>query len=467
MTLYGALGKNDNLSDLSDKSAARANLGVNQEQFSGNHKYVDSGHANATDDIAHGARDNPYATLDFAVGQCTASNGDVIWVLPGHEETLVGDSTGGVGVDIDVIGVSVVGVGQGDARPTFTFDTATAADFKIAADDVLVHNLRFVAGIVSQAMFIETSGDDCEVSFCSFENGSSFEALIAVNIGVGSNDSDRFYIHDCKFVSDTAGSTSAISVTTIQADVRIEYNDIRGDYSDAGIQSAVVHTNIMVKNNFVQNDNTGEHAIQFSAAGTGYIADNKLITDVVATSLDKGSCKTHNNLFWDSGNDAVDGEFVNISGAVHASLGLNSYDPVFGYYLTTADVAMPDTTTLDLFTVAGGKVMLTMMIGTIGTVHGGGSDNCSLEFNPSSGTLTILNTTVDIDGSDAGTVLLGDMSGGALIEVDALKAASTSGGYSIVDTGAVEVRQSATVSGTYVWQIWWKPIDEGATVTVT
>ncbi len=45
----------------------------------GNVFFVDSGSGTRADDTSHG-RDStkPFSTVDFAIGQCTASNGDII-----------------------------------------------------------------------------------------------------------------------------------------------------------------------------------------------------------------------------------------------------------------------------------------------------------------------------------------------------------------------------------------------------
>ena len=42
--------------------------------------------------------ENAYATIDQAIGACTAGNGDVILVMPGHTETL----SAAAGIDADV-----------------------------------------------------------------------------------------------------------------------------------------------------------------------------------------------------------------------------------------------------------------------------------------------------------------------------------------------------------------------------
>ena len=107
----------------------------------GNRFYVDSG--TGTDGAGYGRNpDSPTATVDYAVGLCTASNGDIIYVMPGHAESLGADSA----VDVDVAGVTIIGLGSGALRPTFTA-TAIAGDFKLAAASIRIENLLFLSGI--------------------------------------------------------------------------------------------------------------------------------------------------------------------------------------------------------------------------------------------------------------------------------------------------------------------------------
>ena len=53
----------------------------------------------------------PFATVDYAIGKCTASNGDVVIVMPGHAETLT------AAVTVDVAGVQVIGLGPDRFAP--------------------------------------------------------------------------------------------------------------------------------------------------------------------------------------------------------------------------------------------------------------------------------------------------------------------------------------------------------------
>src|SRR5512138_1472506 len=74
--------------------------------------FVHSG--TGTDGAGYGKNpDSPVATLDYAIGLCTASKGDVIYVLPGHAENL----TTATSLTMDVAGVKVIGLGWGPLRP--------------------------------------------------------------------------------------------------------------------------------------------------------------------------------------------------------------------------------------------------------------------------------------------------------------------------------------------------------------
>ena len=69
----------------------------------------------------------PFATTDYAIGECTASRGDTIYVLPGHAEATV---TGTIAMD--VAAVRIIGLGIGTNRPTLTF-TGTGGVIALSA----------------------------------------------------------------------------------------------------------------------------------------------------------------------------------------------------------------------------------------------------------------------------------------------------------------------------------------------
>lgn len=154
-------------------------FGLGGHYTTGQTFFVDSGHSLATDSVGWGTEPSkPFATIDYAVGQCTASNGDVIYVMPGHAESVTAAS----GIDLDVAGISVIGLGNANNRPTLTYTTATTATMVIGADDVKVANINFVCGVDSLGMFISQEANDFTLEDCYFEGGATYQFLCGIRI---------------------------------------------------------------------------------------------------------------------------------------------------------------------------------------------------------------------------------------------------------------------------------------------
>src|SRR5688572_22741309 len=71
-------------------------------------------------DSNRGGINDPFSTLQKALDSCTASRGDIIFIKPGHAETV----SSATALAFNKAGVAIVGLGSGTARPTFTLDTA-------------------------------------------------------------------------------------------------------------------------------------------------------------------------------------------------------------------------------------------------------------------------------------------------------------------------------------------------------
>jgi len=201
---------------------------VDIDDHAGDVWFVDSGHAAASDTAGFGqSPDSPCATLDYAVGLCAASNGDVIYVMPGHAETIIADS----GVDIDVAGITVIGLGKGAARPTFTFTTAVTADFKLAAASTYIENLLFLSGIDATTGIVEVSCADTVIKNCEFRDstGQATDCLMILD------GSDRTKVLGCTFtMAAAAGANSAIAIVSSD-DVEIADCKIYGNFAVGGV----------------------------------------------------------------------------------------------------------------------------------------------------------------------------------------------------------------------------------------
>lgn len=135
--------------------------------------FVHSGSGNNGYD---GSWDTPFATIDYAIGRCSASVGSVIIVKPGHAETLA--SAGAITADI--AGVTVVGLGHDANRPVLTFGTLTTASVLVTAANVSFLNIVGVAGIDSLANPFHIQASGCTLDIEWRDDSSTVEAVRAI-----------------------------------------------------------------------------------------------------------------------------------------------------------------------------------------------------------------------------------------------------------------------------------------------
>ena len=244
-----------------------------------------------------GTFDAPFATIDYAIGQCTADRGDIIFVKAGHSETI----TAAAGIDADVAGIAIVGLGSGRNRPTINFSTAATADIDIDAANITIKNFFIdVTGIDEVTAALDVNAADFTLEGC--------EVLMADGTGqavefiVTAAAADRMSVLNNIIRAPNAGANNAISIEGTPDGIVIAGNRIYGDFADACIHNPTgnVATNLVIDSNYLQNDQAGDHAIELVSACTGTISRNHLVTDAIATAVDQGSCNAFDNLYYDS-----------------------------------------------------------------------------------------------------------------------------------------------------------------------
>ncbi len=254
------------------------------------------------DSTSYGTISKPFSTIDYAINQCSANQGDIIHVLQNHAETLSAASA----IALDTAGIKLVGHGHGEDRPTITLDN-TAATVAMSGANCSIENFVFKCGVDQLVTIIQTTADDVLIKDCEFREGSALQALNFITVGVADNDSDRFRIEDCIFYAPTAGDANeAINVAADMDSGIIEGNTFYGDWDEAGIQIPAggnAQVNLTIRDNVITNLLTGQHAIQINGTGsTGKVVDNKVETDAYATSIDAGGLEMFGNKY----NDGTD-----------------------------------------------------------------------------------------------------------------------------------------------------------------
>lgn len=246
-----------------------------------------------------------YTTVDAAIGACVANRGDVIYVSPGHTETLDAASD----VTCDIAGISIVGLGNGSDRPTFTFDGSDATpSIVVSAGNVLWKNCVFVCNEASQTHMFDVKGDDLTIEDCEFREGTA-TGLSFVTADTADNDSDRLTIRRCKFHAPTAGNyDNAISLAKDFTGVRIEDCEFYGDFDDAAISIPAggnAQVDCQIKNCTLVNLQSGQHGIEINGTNsTGKIINCYVQTDALATSVDAGGLEMFNVYFHDGTDQA-------------------------------------------------------------------------------------------------------------------------------------------------------------------
>jgi hypothetical protein len=166
----------------------------------------------------------PFATVDYAVSQCTANKGDVVIVMPGHTETTTA-------VGLDVIGVTVIGLGFGRNRPALTATTDATDLVNVSAANCSLQNIRLVGAASGVHGAARHRGGGLLRSRDHLRARRD-----AARRGHGAGGSHRFLLEDCQWRGTAAGP--ALHQDRRQGR-RLEDHSPRADYGgSSGLDTA-------------------------------------------------------------------------------------------------------------------------------------------------------------------------------------------------------------------------------------
>lgn len=236
--------------------------------YGGNIFWVDSGSGSNNNDGTHV---RPYSTLDFAVGKCTANNGDVIIVKAGHTETV----TAAGGLDLDVAGITIMGLGNGSDRPTVNFTTAVGADMDVDADNITISNFLFTGGIDALTGPIDINAADFTMLDCETKDvtGQATDFIVA------DANANRLMIDGWTHRgAAAAGGASALQIVGGDgATVRNFFID--GNFDTAAIENVTTAaTNLTINGgangSYIRNRNSADVCFTAVATTTGNVGPN-------------------------------------------------------------------------------------------------------------------------------------------------------------------------------------------------
>lgn len=254
--------------------------------------FVHSGTGN--DSTGNGVtKENPFATIDYAIGKCTANKGDMIIVMEGHSENI----SAATSLVVDVAGVSIIGWGRGRLRPQLHF-TNTAGTIEMDAANTRLSNLVLLASVSAVVVGINVDADGVMLDNLEFgyvDTGDDFVTMVDVDAF------DYAEIVNCRFLAESgaAGAAEAIRLDDCHF-VRIVNNWFSGQWSDSVIVGeGAAGTDLLLAENQMYNADTGDaNGIDLNVAFTGIISNNRIGTlyaVAVANLLDPGSCLCSEN----------------------------------------------------------------------------------------------------------------------------------------------------------------------------
>lgn len=210
------------------------------------------------------------STIDTAIGLCTADAGDVIFVAPGHTETV----TAAAGVALDVAGVSVIGLGRGSLRPNVNFTTAVTASFKVTGANALVQNILFTGGIDALVNPVHIDAAGCVLRDIETKDvtGQATNFIVAT-----ANGTDLLIDGWTHRGASAAGADTALTFGAGDRTIVKRFN-IDGNFAVAAIENTAAAVDIVIgggiEPNFARTRNSADVIVTLHASTTGFVGPN-------------------------------------------------------------------------------------------------------------------------------------------------------------------------------------------------
>jgi hypothetical protein len=255
---------------------------------------------NGTDSAGRGQNpDAPLATIDYAIGLTTASKGDVIYVLPGHAESI----SGAAAIAADVAGISIIGIGNGANRPTITLHTAPTT-IAVSAANVTLKNLRIKTDVDAVVTCISVTAAGCTIDAVDFVETAACAALQFILTTAAATD---MTVQNCRWIQTQTAATALqqwiVLTGADRAVIRNNFANLKG-YATANPANGVVvgattacNDVLLDGNVFISTNSTGAIVISLLANTTGFVRNNSVASGktAIAGQVACANCYASNN----------------------------------------------------------------------------------------------------------------------------------------------------------------------------
>jgi hypothetical protein len=232
-----------------------------------------------------GTFQKPFATIDYAIGRCSGSKGDIILVKPGHVENISAASF----ITADIAAVAIVGLGVGSAVPTLSW-TATDATIVVSAANVSFVNMKFVNNVADVVTMFSVSGGGDGLTFekCVFTDTSTvLNAIDFITLATGADD---LAFIDCRVIGKSASNDSFITGVAHDrlyiADCQIQF-DVAQTSVVGVIETSGNATNVWIRDSLFRSNVDGALFLDFNGG-----ANSGGVTNCYFSSIDTAGATT-------------------------------------------------------------------------------------------------------------------------------------------------------------------------------
>jgi hypothetical protein len=215
----------------------------------------------------------PFKTLAFAITQCVSSNADVIYLMPGHVETV----SSATSHNINKIGVTIIGLGNKTNRPKLNF-SATTSVLTISAASVAIKNVQLYSTIDEVVTAISVTAayatlDAVDVVETSAKQFIQFCLTVAA--------ATDLTIQNCIHHQSTASASNALWIQLVGADRFKILNNLIQITTTNSASSSVIESDttapvngLLLNNIIVQLGGTATIPIKMVASTSGFALNN-------------------------------------------------------------------------------------------------------------------------------------------------------------------------------------------------
>lgn len=255
------------------------------------------------------SKTTPVATLAQALAKCTSAKGDVVYILPGHAESV----NAAAYLDWNKTGVSIIGLGNGANRPTFSWITTDAAQVIVSGANTYITNCVFaLAGVDAVVAAFSVTAADVTFDRCTFLlTDPTLTGTKQVILGIlTAATALRFVVRNCVFFGARTATGGASNFTTacikheVGTDFRFENNVFSGKVTQHILNATAILGGVISGNQMIVA--TGTLAIALHSGTLALVTNNRMAVAAGTTAMVGAGAYV-------VGNTAVVGQFAAIT----------------------------------------------------------------------------------------------------------------------------------------------------------